>query len=177
MRGRGARAAARPRRFIAAAAGPRRLLAVAVGPRRLLAAAAGPRRLLAAAAGGGAALALAACGTPSPDLFIAERDGNVTGAKLYLLISDTTVRCNHGDARPLTSKQTIEARDITDDLLAVQSGKVDYPKPPPAQIFYFKITDEKGTLRFPDTAQRPPVLPRTAQFVRRLAIDTCKLTR
>jgi hypothetical protein len=149
------------------------------GPKRVLlrTAAAARGRCLAGAAAGAAALALAACGTPSPDLFIAERDGTVPGAKLHLLISDTSVRCNHGDALALTSKQTIEARDITDDLLAVQAGEVAYPKPPPAQIFHFTITDEKGTLRFPDTAQRPPVLPRTAQFVRRLAIDTCKLTR
>ena len=97
--------------------------------------------------------------------------------KLHLLVSDTSVRCNHGDPLPLTSEQTIEARDITDDLLSVQRGEVAYPKPPPAQIFHFKITDEEGTLRFPDTAQRPAVLPRTARFIRRVAIDTCKLTR
>ncbi len=133
--------------------------------------------LCATAAGAGAIFALAACGTPSPDLFVAERDGTVPGAKLHLLISDTTVRCNHGKPLPLTSEQTIEARDITDDLLLVQSGAVAYPKPPPAQIFHFKITDEDGVLRFPDTAQRPPILPRTARFVRRVAIDTCKLVR
>ncbi len=134
-------------------------------------------RRLSAAASGAAALALAACGTPSPDLFVAERAGNVPGAALHLLISDTSVRCNHADPVPLTSKQTIEARDITDDLIEVQTGLVAYPKPPPAQIFHFKITDEEGTLRFPDTAQRPSVLPRTARFIRRVAIDTCKLTR
>ncbi len=87
------------------------------------------------------------------------------------------MRCNRGEPLPLTSEQTIEARDITDDLISVQTGAVDYPKPPPAQIFHFKITDEEGELRFPDTAQRPLILPRTARFVRRLAIDTCKLTR
>ncbi len=59
----------------------------------------------------------------------------------------------------------------------MQSGETPYPKPPPAQIFHFQITDEEGTLRFPDTAQRPEVLPRTARFVRRVAIDTCKLVR
>ena len=128
---------------------------------------------LAAAAAG----ALTGCGTPSPDLFVVERDGTVPGAKLHLLVSDTSVRCNHGNALPLTSKQTIEARDLTDDLLAVQSGEVAYPKPPPAQIFHFTIRDQEGELRFPDTAQRPDVLPRTARFVRRVAIDTCKLTR
>ena len=87
------------------------------------------------------------------------------------------MRCNHGEPLPLTSEQTIEARDITDDLLLVQSGQVAYPKPPPAQIFHFKITDEEGMLRFPDTAQRPPILPRTARFIRRVAKDTCKLVR
>ena len=124
-----------------------------------------------------AAVALAACGTPSPDLFVAERDGNVPGAKLQLLISDTSVRCNRKDPVALTSAQTIEARDITDELRLVQSGETPYPKPPPAQIFHFSITTQDGTLRFPDTAQRPEVLPRTLRFVRRVAIDTCKLTR
>jgi hypothetical protein len=135
------------------------------------------RRGIAILGGLAAAAALAACGTPSPDLFVVERGGTVPGARLHLLVSDTSVRCNHGDPLPLTSKQTIEARDITDDLLAVQSGAVDYPDPPPAQIFHFTIRDQEGTLRFPDTAQRPRILPRTARFVRRLAIDTCKLAR
>jgi hypothetical protein len=124
-----------------------------------------------------AALALTGCGTPSPDLFEVQRDGTVPGAKLKMLVSDTTVRCNDGDPLPLTSKQTIEARDLTDDLLLVQGGETPYPKPPPAQIFTFVVRDEEGTLRFPDTAQRPDVLPRTAAFVRRLAKDTCKLAR
>ena len=135
------------------------------------------RRAVAAIAGAIATLALAACGTPSPDLFVVERDGIVPGAKLHLLVSDTSVRCNHGKPLPLTSKQTIEARDITDDLLSVQSGAVAYPAPPPAQIFHFTIRDEDGVLRFPDTAQTPRILPRTARFVRRVAIDTCKLAR
>jgi hypothetical protein len=124
-----------------------------------------------------AAACLAGCGTPSPDLFVVERDGTVPGAKLHMLVSDTSVRCNNGDPLGLTSAQTIEARDITDDLLLVQSGKVDVPTTPPAQIFRYTIRDEDGVLRFPDTAQRPRILPRTARFVRRVAIDTCKLTR
>ncbi len=124
-----------------------------------------------------AALALGACGTPSPDLFIAERSGTVPGAKLYLLVSDTSARCNHGPPIPLTSPQTIEARDILKDLRMVQAGDVAVPKAPPAQIFSYLIRDEDGVLRFGDTAQRPPVLPRAARFIRRVAIDTCKLVR
>jgi hypothetical protein len=124
-----------------------------------------------------AAVAVAGCGTPSPDLFVVERGGTVPGAKLHLLVSDTSVRCNHGTPLALTSAQTIEARDITDDLLLVQSGAVEVPRASPAQIFSYTIRDQEGVLRFGDTAQRPPILPRTARFVRRLAIDTCKLTR
>ena len=124
-----------------------------------------------------AAALLAGCGTPSPDLFVAERSGTVPGARLHLLVSDTSVRCNHGPPRPLTSAQTIEARDITDDLLLVQSGGVKVPPTPPARIFAYSVRTQEGVLRFADLAQRPPILPRTARFIRRLSIDTCKLTR
>ena len=137
----------------------------------------GVKGFLAAAAGAAATLALAACGTPSPDLFIVDRDGTVPGAKLNLLVSDTSVRCNHRPAVPLTSAQTIEGRDILEELLRVQTGDVANPTQPASQIFRYTITDEKGKLSFPDTAQRPEILPRTALFTRRLAIDTCKLTR
>jgi hypothetical protein len=135
------------------------------------------RRAVLAAVAAFAVVATAGCGTPSPDLFIAQRDGTVPGARLYLLVSDTSVRCNHGKALALTSAQTIEARDITDDLRLVQSGAVKVPAAPPSQIFRYEIRDEDGVLRFSDTAQRPPILPRTARFIRRVAIDTCKLTR
>lgn len=124
-----------------------------------------------------AAVVLGACGTPSPDLFVVERSGSVPGAKLNLLVSDTTVRCNGEAPLPLTSEQTIEARDITDDLRLVQSGAVTVPEAPPAQIFRFAIRTEDGVLRFADTAQRPRILPRTARFIRRVAIDTCQLER
>jgi hypothetical protein len=123
------------------------------------------------------ALAVGACGTPSPDLFVVKRDGNVPGAKLELLVSDTSARCNHGAVKALSSAQTLEARDIADELLKVQSGQVAVPDAPPYEIFSFRVQTEKGTLRYADTAQRPPILPRLSRFVRRLAIDTCGLAR
>jgi hypothetical protein len=132
-------------------------------------------------AAGACALALAfgasACGTPSPDLFIVKRDGNVPGAKLELLVSDTSARCNHGTVKPLSSAQTLEARNIADELLKIQSGEVAVPDAPPFEIFSFSVETEKGSLSYPDTAQRPPILPRLSRFVRRLAIDTCGLQR
>ena len=135
------------------------------------------RRATAAVAGMAGALALASCGTPSPDLFVVERGGTVPGAKLNLLVSDQTARCNDGAAQPLTSTQIIEARDIRRELLVVQTDDEAIPRYPPAQIFRFTVQTEEGRLSFPDTQQRPTVLPRLARFVRRVAKDTCGLAR
>jgi hypothetical protein len=124
-----------------------------------------------------AAVALAACGTPSPDLFVVHRTGTVPGAKLDLLVSDTTARCNLGDPRPLSSEQIIEARDITKDLLEFQRSKAALPPAAPAQIFRFSVRSEAGTLRYGDTTQRPSVLPRLTRFTRDLATGLCGLER
>jgi hypothetical protein len=134
-------------------------------------------RRRAAALTAAATVGLASCGTPSPDLFVLHRDGSVPGAKLDMLVSDTTARCNGGAVRPLTSDQILEARDITKELLKVQSGEVAVPPAPPAQIFRFSVRTEDGTLRYGDTAQRPEVLPRLTRFTRRVAIDVCGLRR
>ncbi|HVF79311.1 MAG TPA: hypothetical protein VNA28_13520 [Solirubrobacteraceae bacterium] len=123
------------------------------------------------------AAAALACGTPSPDLFVVKRDGNVPGAKLELLVSDQTARCNDGPVKRLSSEQILEARDIRDDLIEVQEGIVQVPALPRAQIFSFVVTTEMGDLRFSDTAQRPPIFPRVSRFTRRVAIDTCGLER
>jgi len=121
--------------------------------------------------------ALASCGTPSPDLFVVNRAGTVPGAELDLLVSDQTARCNDGPAERLESGQIIEARDIKRELLLLQTGNGAIPRYPPAQIFTFAVQTEEGRLSFPDTQQRPEVLPRLARFVRRVAKDTCGLTR
>jgi hypothetical protein len=123
------------------------------------------------------ALALGACGTPSPDLFVVHRTGTVPGARLDLLVSDTTARCNTDAPRPLSSPQIIEARDILKDLLELQRGKTALPPAPPAQIFRFSVRSEAGTLRYGDTTQRPTILPRLTRFVRDLAIGLCGLQR
>jgi hypothetical protein len=128
-------------------------------------------------AGALAALSLASCGTPSPDLFVVDRGGTVPGAKLNLLVSDQTARCNNAAAKPLSSEQILEARAILRDLRIVQTDKEAIPRYPPAQIFTFVVQTEEGRLSFPDTQQRPAVLPRLARFVRRVAKDTCGLAR
>ena len=123
------------------------------------------------------AAVLGGCGTPAPDLFVVERDGTVPGARLRLLVSDGSARCNDAPRESLTSEQLLEARDLHRDLLELQERGAAIPKAPPAQFFRFSVQTERGTLRYPDTAQRPPVLPRLSRFVRRVAIDTCGLER
>jgi len=137
----------------------------------------GAAATLAAAAVAVAALVLSACGTPSPDLFVVNRTGNVPGAELHLLVSDTSVRCNLGKPRPLSSEQTLDARDITKDLLEFQRSKAALPPAPPAQIFRFAVRDEAGTLRYGDTTQKPTVLPRLTRFTRDIAVGLCGLAR
>ncbi len=136
-----------------------------------------PRRALGCVTLLAAGIAVAACGTPSPDLFVVKRDGSVPGAKLQLLVSDQTARCNDGPAKDLTSEQILEARDIARELLLVQADDEPIPAAAPAQIFSFAVQTEQGTLRYPDTQQRPDILPRLSRFVRRVAIDTCGLPR
>ncbi len=138
-------------------------------------------RIVVRAASAGAALlagaGLAACGTPSPDLFVVDRDGTVPGAKLTLLVSDQSARCNGAPARPLTSPQIIEARALRRELIDLQLSKDAIPDAGRAQFFSFAVQTEEGTLRYPDRQQRPEVLPRLTRFVRRVAIDTCGLPR
>lgn len=124
-----------------------------------------------------AAAAATACGTPSPDLFVVNRDGSVPGAKLTLLVSDQSARCNGAPAKPLTSAQIIEARGLRRDLIELQQSKQAIPDAGPAQSFSFVVETEEGKLSYPDRQQRPEVLPRLTRFVRRVAIDTCGLQR
>jgi hypothetical protein len=124
-----------------------------------------------------ASVCLGACGTPSPDLFVVNRDGTVPGAKLTLLVSDQSARCNGAPAKPLTSAQILEARDLLRELIDLQLSKDAIPNAGAAQIFSYEVETEKGKIRYPDRQQHPEVLPRLTRFVRRVAIDTCGLRR
>jgi len=62
-------------------------------------------------------------------------------------------------------------------VLELQNSEVALPRWPRAQIFRYSVRTQEGTLRYPDTAQRPSVLPRLTRFVRRAAIDLCGLKR
>ena len=135
------------------------------------------RTVVALAVATAGALALGACGTPSPDLFVVHRSGTVPGARLDLLVSDTTARCNAAAPREMSSPQILEARNILKDLLEFQRAKAGVPPSPPAQIFRFVVRSEAGIVRYGDTTQRPSVLPRITRFTRDVAIGLCGLPR
>jgi hypothetical protein len=122
-----------------------------------------------------AALVLAAgCGGPSADLFVVQRTGEVPGANLRMLVSDSGVSCNGGPRVAISSDELLEGRAIATDLAALQQSDIPPRKP---AVFGFEVRSESGTLRFADVNARPAVLPRLARLVRTLAQDRCRLQR
>jgi hypothetical protein len=122
-----------------------------------------------------ALLVLAAgCGAPPADLFVVQRTGNVPGAKLDMLVSDGSVRCNGGSEHEITSGQLLRGRAIAAALEEVEQSDIPPERP---QIFAFRVRSEFGTIRFADTTTRPEVLPQLVLLVRELARDECGLAR
>ncbi len=119
-------------------------------------------------------VAAAGCGSPPADLFVAERTGSAPGAKLDMLVSDGSVRCNGGKARKISSAQVLEGRAIATDLADVEQS--DIPPEPPG-IFAYKVRSESGTIHFVDRNTTPMVLPHITRLVRDLAIGVCGLPR
>jgi hypothetical protein len=139
---------------------------------------------LAAAAAALAALALSGCGGPPADLFVVERDGSIPGARLTLLVSDDgMVRCNRGDARPISSAQLIDAREIARELNGPdeERGPADRGlslSPVPGSILRYDVRSEDGSVVFSDTSRgQPQVFYRVAKLTRDLAKDVCGLAR
>jgi hypothetical protein len=121
-----------------------------------------------------AAAVLTGCGGPPADLFVAERTGDVPGAKLKMLVSDGSVRCNGGPEKEISSAQVLQGRAIATDLADVKQSDIPDEKP---VIFGFTVRSEWGTIHFADTVQRPVVLPEIVRLVRDLARNECGLAR
>ena len=120
------------------------------------------------------AVAVTGCGGPPADLFVANRTGSVPGAKLEMLVSDGSVRCNGGKEHEISSAQVLEGRAIATDLETVKQS--DIP-PEKAGIFAYKVRSESGTIRFVDRNTSPSVLPHIVRLVRDLARSECGLVR
>ena len=114
------------------------------------------------------------CGTPSADLFVVDRSGDLPGARLSLRVGDGgTVRCDGGEARDITSAQLLDARAIAEDIQPLLDRRLDLA-PGPRSLLRYRVTGEAGTLRFADTSRRQPaVLGRLQKFTRDVARDAC----
>jgi hypothetical protein len=119
-------------------------------------------------------VAVAGCGGPPADLFVANRTGSVPGAKLEMLVSDGSVRCNGGKDHEISSAQVLEGRAIATDLETVKQSDIPREKP---GIFAYKVRSEWGTIRFVDRNTTPSVLPHIVRLVRDLARTECGLVR
>jgi hypothetical protein len=119
-------------------------------------------------------VAVAGCGGPPADLFVANRTGSVPGAKLEMLVSDGSVRCNGGTEHEISSAQVLEGRAIATDLETVKQSAIPRAKP---GVFAYEVRSEWGTIRFVDRNTSPSVLPRIVRLVRDLARTECGLVR
>ena len=125
-----------------------------------------------------AAAALAtACGTPSADLFVVERSGELPDAKLDLVVGDGgAVECN-GAERDITSAQLLDARNLADDLAPLLDRGVTLP-PGKESLLRFKVIGEPGTVEFWDSSPRLPTeFARVIAFTREVAKQACGLER
>ena len=123
------------------------------------------------------ALAAAGCGTPSADLFVVERTGELPGAELDLVVGDGgTVECN-GTEREITSEQLLDARTLADDLLPLLDEGIALPRGEQS-LLRFEVIGEPGRATFWDSSRGlPPELARVIAFTREIAKQACRLPR
>ena len=124
-----------------------------------------------------AAALAAACGTPSADLFVVERSGELPDAKLDLVVGDGgAVECN-GTERTITSQQLLDARNLADDLAPLLDRDITLP-PGEESLLRFKVIGEQGTVEFSDSSRGlRPEFARVIAFTRAVAKQSCRLER
>jgi hypothetical protein len=97
-------------------------------------------------------VALAGCGenVTSPDLFVLTRTGQ--GKPLTLLVNDSgTIRCDGGQAKPISDALLIQARDLATNLDTDAKAALHVPATADG-VFFFTIRLQDGTISFGDTA-------------------------
>jgi hypothetical protein len=103
---------------------------------------------------------LAGCGTPSADLLVIERAGDLPDARVTLVVGDGgTVECD-GTEQTLPNDLLLDARDLTDDLEPILARNARLPAPPAAILRYRVTAGGRRALRrrlpAPATRARPP---------------------
>jgi hypothetical protein len=118
-----------------------------------------------------------ACGTPSADLFVVDRSGDLPGAKLNLVVGDGgAVECD-GAERQITSAQLLDARELADDLAPLLDDGTTLP-PAAGSLLRFRVTGREGTVEFSDSSPGlRPEFARVIAFTRTVAKEACGLPR
>lgn len=122
-----------------------------------------------------AALALlAGCGGESGDLFAVDRDGDVPGARLRVIVNDGgTVRCDDDAPRRLPEELLLDAREIARGLAEPADAGLRL-EPRPQSVLRYEVHVPEGRVAFADSSDgRPPVLDELAHLMRRIAQDVC----
>ncbi|MDQ6806725.1 MAG: hypothetical protein M3065_17580 [Actinomycetota bacterium] len=112
------------------------------------------------------AVLLAGCGlgVQSPDLFGLTRTGG--GKPLIMVVNDGgTIRCDGGPSKKLPDRLLVVARSLVGQLDPDARKKLDAPSAR-GSVYRFKVSLQKGTFSFPDTAAtHRPELAKLEQFV------------
>ena len=125
-----------------------------------------------------AAAVVIGCGSEPPDLFAVQRAGNVPGARLRLVVSDSgTVRCDGGKAIALSDTELLDARQLQRDLRTPAEHRLRL-KPGRGSVMQYRVISGDGTIDFADDSlHKPPVLDRLAFYVHELAQRRCGRAR
>jgi hypothetical protein len=132
---------------------------------------------LALALAGAALLAGCGGGVQSPDLFLVTRTGQIPGARLTMLVSDSgAVKCN-GRTHELPSARLLDARDLLRTMKPYAKSGLRLA-PGPQSVLAYRVRTEFGTLSFADDSRGIPAkLFRLPLFVREVAKSVCGLPR
>jgi hypothetical protein len=125
-----------------------------------------------------AAVAVTGCGTPSRDLWVVDRSGSLPEARLTLRVGDgSTVRCDGGDEKPISSDDLLDARQVEKDLKPLLDRNLRLPAEP-GSVLQYRVTGGEGEVRFADnSAGKPLVFAEIIRLTRKFAREACGRAR
>jgi len=116
-------------------------------------------------------------GITAPDLFIVQRNGAGTGARLTLVVNEEGgVSCNGAKGKQkLGDSEIVKARAIQEEIKEYASKHLSL-QARPGSVLSYRLRDQDGTVSFADnSAAQPKVLRELALFVLQTAQQVCHL--
>jgi hypothetical protein len=123
-------------------------------------------------------LLLAGCGSAPADLFVVNRTGSGTNARLTLLVQDDGyVVCNGGKARAISNARLLTARALAGDLAPQAQLHVQLP-PGKRSVLSYRVRLQPGTISFSDTSKPlPAAFARLTAFTADVSESVCGIKR